>query len=68
MEEQQRKQINTEALTAARYGAEVPSFGWTGGEAPWTRVSIGVPAEILFKILIWKTGESINTMLKVRIK
>lgn len=47
-------------LTAAGYGAEIPSFRCAGGEAPGSGVSIWVSAVIHLKILLWKTRENIN--------
>lgn len=46
----------SDRLTAARYGAELPAFGGTGGEAPGPRISVGVPAEVLLQVLLWEAG------------
>lgn len=39
---------------------EVPSFSRIGGEAPGSRVSIGVSAVILLKVFLCKTGTRVT--------
>jgi len=44
-------------LTTTWNGAGFPTFGWTGCKAPGPWLSIGVPAIVLFQVLIRKTAK-----------
>lgn len=49
---------------AARNGAEVPSFGWAGGEAPGFRVSIRVSTVVIFKVLFWEYAGDVAMVVR----
>lgn len=53
---------NIAGPTAARDIAEVPSFSRVGGEAPGSRVAIGVSAVIFIKVFFCKTGKRVKPL------